>query len=319
MTVSEAVDGFLFACQYEKNLSPRTLRAYATDLRQFMTSFPCVGKDALISSVGKSELRSYIKALFQRFQEKSVKRKVATLKALFRYLEREDVITISPFQKMDVRIKEPIKVPRTIPIADLRRLFAHLYERVSKNKGFGANIVRDLALIEILFATGARIAEVCSLKRRDLDTEQGWVRVLGKGGRERVIQLCDPNTVAALRSHVNLHTADSSDNFLFLNARGNRLGEQSVRTLLRRYAQTAGITGDIRPHMIRHSVATLLLEQGVDLRHIQLLLGHQSVSTTQIYTHIDPRSQRAVLSSKHPRRLLISPIIAPIAPVDSHI
>jgi len=307
MTLAEAVESFLFHCQYEKNLSPKTLRAYNTDLRQF-TAFPRPGEQAEdIALLGKTELRPYIQSLFGRYQGKTVKRKVATLKALFRFLERDEAIAVNPFHRMDVRIREPARLPRTIPIHELRLLFGHLRDRVaaaSPDVPGRSRLVRDLAILEMMFATGARVSEVCGLNLCDLDTLEGWVRIFGKGARERLVQLCHPETITSLREHQQMRGIAAPEEPLFLSARGTRLTEQSVRVLLRRYARAAGVRSPVRPHLVRHSVATLLLEQGVDIRQIQFLLGHSSIATTQIYTNVDSRSQRAVLTDKHPRRLM---------------
>src|SRR5215510_9136193 len=127
MEIQEAVTQFLFHCQYEKNLSPKTLKAYSIDLRQFTEHLATHLEIATLPAVAKTALRAYIKSLFGPLKEKSIKRKVATLKALFHFLEREDVIAINPFRKMDVRIKETRRLPRTIPLADLKRLFKYLY------------------------------------------------------------------------------------------------------------------------------------------------------------------------------------------------
>ena len=305
MTVTQAVESFLFHCRYEKNLSRRTLDAYATDLRQLLE---WRGSDESIADLGKPELRGYLHNLFQRYREKSVKRKVATMKALFGHLEREEIIPISPFRRMEVRIKETRRVPRVVPLADLERLFSYLYQAChlqSANRSTYLTLVRDVAVLEVTFATGARVSEICHLRMEDVDLSEGWVRILGKGSRERIIQVCDDETLGAMR-HYEQTRAEyvSAEHFFFLNRRGRRLSEQSVRSSLRRHAAAAGLQMAVRPHLLRHSVATLLLEEGVDIRHIQHLLGHSSIATTQIYTHVNGRSQRAILSAKHPRRRL---------------
>jgi integrase/recombinase XerD len=166
-------------------------------------------------------------------------------------------------------------------------------------------LARDTAVLETLFATGARVSEICHLRPEDVDLDDGWVRILGKGGKERVVQICDPAIIAALRGYqASREAVLPSETYFFLNRCGRRLSEQSVRTLLRRHAAQAGVGVPVRPHLLRHSVATLLLEEGVDIRHIQHLLGHSSIATTQIYTHVNARNQREVLTSKHPRRRL---------------
>jgi integrase/recombinase XerD len=308
MTLQEAIESFLFHCRYEKNLSPKTLSAYATDLRQLRD---CIGHtlaDPSVASAGKDDLRVYMHWLFERYQAKSVKRKVATAKCFWHYLELEDVVRSNPFRKMEVRIKHASRMPRTIPLSEIERLFRFLYRRLrSLGENHGPTymlLVRDIAVFEALFATGARVSEICNIRLEDLDLAAGWVRILGKGARERVIQLCGEDTLAPMRDYLRMRPVHINQPYFFLNRNGNRLSEQSVRNTLRRRAAAAGVRVAVRPHLVRHSVATLLLEEGVDIRHIQHILGHSSIATTQIYTHIDGRSQRAILTAKHPRRKL---------------
>jgi integrase/recombinase XerD len=310
MTLPKAIESFLFHCQYEKNLSPKTLRAYTTDLKQFSEHLASAGLAAsLVTELGKEVLREYIRVLFGTLAAKSVKRKVATLKALFGYLEREDVLAVNPFRKMDVRIRDRRRLPRTIALADLKRLFAHLYARKAKHAGGAddelAAILRDIAVIELLFSTGARVAEVCGLRVGDVDLAQGRVRITGKGRRERVLRCGHAEVAEAVRGYVEASPPAGPDDFLFRNSRGNRLSEQSVRAALRKHAAESGIGAPVTPHMIRHSVATLLLEEGVDIRYIQHLLGHSSISTTQIYTEVTEEAHERIVAERHPRRLLL--------------
>lgn len=318
MTIDEAVAQFLFHCQYEKNLSPKTLKAYSIDLRQFTEHLAKELEITDIAGVDKTALRDYIKSLFNHLAEKSVKRKVATLKAFLHFLEREDVVAVNPFRKMDVRIKETRRLPRSISLADLEKLFRHLYrlKRDWKKKDAAGYrlLIRDIAVIELLFATGARVGEICSVRKQDLDLRQGRVRILGKGGRERILQLCDQEVLGALKEHRSFSEDDEKNAEkgkegndekeapFFRNRGGSQLSEQTVRTALRRYTRGAGVLLHVTPHMLRHSTATLLLEEGVDIRFIQQLLGHRSIATTQIYTEVGAGAQRRVLAGRHPRR-----------------
>jgi integrase/recombinase XerD len=309
MILKEAIEQFLFHCRYEKNLSPKTLKAYSIDLRQVVDFLTANLPATHLEAIDKGALRLYIKTLFTGLAEKSVKRKVASLKALFHFLEREDLIALNPFRKMDVRIKETKRLPRGLSLPDLRRLFQHIYQAKSTNAGSAAPhyraLVRDIAVLETLFATGARVAEVCSLRLEDVDLTQGRIRILGKGARERLLQLPDKDTLAALLNYRALWLDPApSHPYFFQNRLGSRLSEQSVRSMLRRHASQAGLAHHLTPHMLRHSVATLLLEQGVDIRYIQHFLGHSSITTTQIYTAIHDHSHGQMLASKHPRRLL---------------
>jgi len=304
MTLAEAVSQFLFHCRYEKNLNPKTLKAYATDLRQ-MSEFLTRGGDVgAVALVGRTELREYIRHLHASLAARSLKRKIATMKSLFHFLEREDAIPVSPFRKMDVRIREARRLPRTVPLDQITRLFQHVHAaRAAAPEGSCRRraLVRDVAVLEALFATGARVAEVCSLRPEDVDLRRGRIRILGKGARERIVQLCHPQAIAALREYRTQEQVPGALWF-FSNRSGRRLSEQSVRTLLRRHAEAAGLHLHVTPHMLRHSVATLLHEEGVDIRYIQHLLGHRSIATTQIYTEVGEGSQRRMLLRHHPRR-----------------
>jgi integrase/recombinase XerD len=307
MVLTEGIEQFLFHCRYEKNLSPKTLKAYSIDLRQASEFLAGQLPSTDLQALDKVALRLYIKTLFTGLAEKSVKRKVASLKALFHFLEREDLIAVNPFRKMDVRIKETRRLPRSLSLPDLKRLFHHLYEAKQSTPAATLpyrTLIRDIAVLETLFATGARVAEVCHLKHEDVDLAQGRIRILGKGARERLLQLPEQDARAALLDYQALWLDPTASNpFFFHNRLGQRLSEQSVRTMLSRHATQSGLTRHLTPHMLRHSVATLLLEQGVDIRYIQHFLGHSSITTTQIYTAVTETSQAHILS-KHPRQLV---------------
>jgi integrase/recombinase XerD len=309
MTLKEAIEQFISHCRYEKNLSSKTLKAYSIDLRQvcdfLISNLPSTDLEA----IDKFALRLYIKGLFNGLAEKSVKRKVASLKSLFHFLEREDLIAVNPFRKMDVRIKETRRLPRSLSLSDLKRLFHHLYSAKrtlpSPTTPLYRRLVRDIAVLEMLFATGARVAEVCHLRLDDVDLTQNRIRILGKGGRERLLPIPARDTLAALLDYQALWLdAAPAHPFFFHNGLGRRLSEQSVRSMLRLHARQAGLTLHLTPHMLRHSVATLLLEQGVDIRYIQHFLGHSSITTTQIYTAICDHSHSRIILTKHPRYLL---------------
>lgn len=305
MTLPEAAAAFLFHCRYEKNLSPKTLRAYETDLRQFAAALPAEASGD-VAALERGVLRGYIQGMYAAYKEKSIKRKVATLKAFFRFLEREDTIVASPFRKMDIRIREARRLPRTLTLAEMQSVLAHLYGRLANGEGLPEPArrarVRDVAVVELLFATGARISEVCGLPASAVDVDAGTVRLMGKGSRERTVPIPDEQVLAILREYVRVEHGVAAEGFFFRGGRGGRLAEQGVRALLRRCQTQLGLGVRLTPHVIRHSVATLLLEEGVDLRSIQTLLGHTSIATTQIYTHVNDRHQRETLTLRHPRR-----------------
>jgi integrase/recombinase XerD len=191
-----------------------------------------------------------------------------------------------------------------VPIDQITLLFRHVYAaRAASPEGTPARaaLMRDLAVLETLFATGARVAEVCSLTLDAVDLVRGRFRILGKGARERIVQLCHPEALAALREY-RAETERFASAWFFCTRSGARLSEQSVRAIVRRHTEAAGLALHVTPHMFRHSVATLLHEDGADIRYIQHLLGHRSIATTQIYTEVGEASQRDMLLRHHPRR-----------------
>ena len=304
--IKDTINHFIFHCTYEKNLSSKTIKAYTIDLTQFL-SF----KDfnALhIQDINKYHLKEYLQYLYERqLKEKSIKRKFATLKALFTYLEFEEIIVVSPFRKMRLNIKEPKRLPQTIELKEIKKLFVHLYKIKAtfqnKHSYTYSSIIRDIAVLELLFATGIRVAEICHIKSNDFSNNFNELSIIGKGNKQRTIHICNSEVKLALKEYYLLFSDKiKKDNYFFINRFNNQLSEQSVRFMIRKYQKESKIDKHITPHMFRHSFATLLLEEGVDIRYIQQLLGHSSISTTQIYTKVSSKQQRKILNTKHPRR-----------------
>ena len=166
-------------------------------------------------------------------------------------------------------------------------------------------ILRDVAVMELLFATGVRVHELCNLRINDVDLKNKHIKVYGKGAKERYIQITNRDVVSALRRYQNEYIGKINETgFFFINNRGRKLSEQSVRFMVDKYAKSVNAELHITPHMFRHTVATLLLEEDVDIRYIQEFLGHSSITTTQIYTHVSLNAQKKILSKKHPRNKL---------------
>ncbi len=165
--------------------------------------------------------------------------------------------------------------------------------------------IRDIAVIELLFATGMRISELCSLKPSDIDLANNTVLIYGKGAKERILQIGNQEVLSALLLYQNIFAEDiAACGYFFVNRLRHKLSDQSVRFMINRYAKLAGISQHITPHMFRHSFATLLLEQDVDIRYIQRMLGHSAISTTEIYTHVSNTKQKDILVHRHPRNLM---------------
>ena len=219
------ITSYLNYCSKQKNLSKHTIKAYSIDLDQFI-SF----KDEM--SISKHDLTHYIQHLHENFKPKTIRRKIASLKAFIHYLYYQDIIDHNPFDKIDISFKEPLLLPRTIPEHLIRNILITLYSNIKSAATQHEKIIsiRNAAVIELLFATGARISEICSLKSRDIDLDAQTVRIFGKGSKERIIQIENYDVLSILNKYkaLFLHKMQS-DGFFFLNNRNQRLSEQSVR------------------------------------------------------------------------------------------
>ena len=306
MKLQEAIKLFESHCIYEKNLSAKTIKAYRIDLNQFLKYKN--SEDISLEMFDKLYLKDYIKYLFEKeLKAKSVKRKVGTLKTLFNFLEFEEFIELSPFKKMKLSIKLPKRLPITLDIKELRRFFKYMYDykqSISKQDTYTyKSIVRDIAVMELLFATGIRVSELSNLLKENINIKKGVINIIGKGDKERIIQICDINVKNALYDYYSLFKNDILKNgYFFINKWHNILSEQSVRFMIKKYSEKAQLKKHITPHVFRHSFATALLEENIDIRYIQKILGHSSVVTTQIYTKVNSKHQKKILSTKHPRR-----------------
>jgi integrase/recombinase XerD len=306
-SVQEQVKGFIFHCEYEKNLSLKTLKAYRIDLRQFSEFLDRDHPDASIDLVDKHILREYIRVVSTGNKPKTIKRKLATLKVFFNHLEFDDTIIGNPFRKIKISIKEGKYLPKTIPKPNIVQLFNSVYSiKDTLQQGStttNRTIVRDIAILELLFSSGVRVAELCYLRKENVDLQRGCVKIMGKGRRERLVPLCGVEDIRAIALYANLFQEEiDSGGWFFINRDGKRFSEQSVRLMIKKYAKVANLRDRITPHMFRHSVATQLLENGVDIRYIQTFLGHSSITTTQIYAQVTEESQRQVIEGRHPRK-----------------
>ena len=306
MNIQEAIKNFIFHCTYEKNLSTKTIKAYKIDLNQFENFKK--NSELLIKSIDKFYLKDYLKNLYEKnLKEKTIKRKFATLKAMFTYLEFEEYIIVSPFRKMKLSIKEPQRLPKTIELNEIKKLFRYIYTLKNEFQKIDSysykSIIRDIAVLELLFATGIRVAEVCSIKYTDFSNNLNELTIIGKGDKQRTIHICNKEVKMAIKEYMNnFKTQIQNEEYFFINRFNKKLSEQSVRFMIKKYQELCNIQKHITPHMFRHSFATLLLEEGVDIRYIQQLLGHSSISTTQIYTKVSLKQQKKILNTKHPRR-----------------
>jgi integrase/recombinase XerC len=304
MTFDAAIRAFGLYLRAERNLSPHTRRAYLGDVRALAAS---LGADADPARVGEAEVRGFLARLHRTRQPATRGRKLAALRAFFAFLVREGSCRLDPTAAIPGPRSAP-RLPRPLAVDDCVAL-CESAARDAVAQG-GARELRDRALLELLYGTGLRVGEAAALDVRDVDLHRGDVRVLGKGGKERVVPLpaAARAALAAWLDHRRAPGFLGTPLFTALR-RGEsggrpglrRLGERDIRRVLAARARLAGLTGRVHPHRLRHSYATHLLDMGADLREIQELLGHASLSTTQRYTAVSAERLLAVYDRAHPR------------------
>ena len=293
---------YLKNCETIKNLDRKTLKAYRIDLSQFTTfmqKYP--------DFTEKESINAYISSLHPQFAPKTVKRKIASTKAFYHYLMCEEKISINPFDKTNIKFREPKTLPRIIPEPILETFISTMYKQrtLATTKHQSNAILRDITVIELLFATGVRISELCNLKPQQIDLSSYKIIIYGKGSKERIIQISNNDVRKILLEYYSIFKADiTSSGWFFVNRLHQRYSEQSARAMIVKYLNIAKIDIHITPHMFRHSFATLLLEADVDIRYIQKMLGHSSIKTTEIYTNVSTSKQNSILAAKHPRNFM---------------
>lgn len=295
------IENYLEYCTQQKRLDAKTLKAYRIDLRQFAEQIACVN----VSNITSHILEDYIAKLHQKYKPKTAKRKIASLKALFHYFEYREISVVNPFNKIQVKFREPVILPKTIPLHTVEVFLSTIYKQRTNAKTDyqRKNALRDAAVIELLFATGIRISELCSLKIKDIDLDDRTILIYGKGSKERKLQIVSDDVAQVLEEYKKSFLSKiQSDNHFFVNQNGTALSDQSVRRMINKYASLASIDLHITPHMFRHTFATSLLESNVDIRYIQEMLGHSSINITEIYTHVTMSKQRDILTANHPRK-----------------
>ncbi len=289
-SLNEAKDRFLDHCRVGRSLSANTLKAYATDLADFAVF---VGGNEAVETINRDKLRDYARWLMDRrhLKEASVKRRIAALKVFFRWLEREEVLEITPFHRFDLVVRLPRRLPRGVSAEELKRLLEAIG---GEKEGFDALLLRLTVLL--LFTTGLRIGELAAVRMADLDRVEGVIQVRGKGNRERRVYLIGRELLRLLERYVVLrHRLSSEAEELLLISTGKPATPQYLRRRLIRAGKAAGLSRRITPHMLRHAAATHLVEAGVDIRFVQKLLGHASIATTQIYTQVSDNSLKEAL------------------------
>ena len=292
---------YLKYCRNQKRLDEKTLKAYRIDLAQFHAALSSTD----IIEITPAVLENYIADLHQKYKPKTVKRKIASLKALFHYFEYTEIIEKNPFNKIQVRFREPVTLPKTIPLHTVEIFLSAIYRqhKEARTDYQQKSTLRDKAVIELLFATGMRISELCSLKVNSVNLYDKSILIYGKGSKERKIQIGNEDVIHVLKEYKDAFAEQMKCcNHFFASLSGRPLSDQSIRRMINKYTSLAAIELHITPHMFRHTFATSLLEADVDIRYIQEMLGHSSINITEIYTHVAMSKQRDILVTKHPRK-----------------
>ena len=294
-----AVLGFLAYLEDQRHVSKQTLRAYASDLTQFRALLAERHGERLPGpeTIDALAIRGFVARLHNGgLAKSSVARKLSAVRSFLKHAVRSGVIDVSPAVGIPTP-KQPKLLPKNLTVDEV---FA-LLDRIT---GDDVAARRDRALLEFLYATGLRVGELAALDLDDVDHPGGLVRVLGKGNKERIVPFgskAKASLLAWLSASEALRRSGGKANALFLNLRGSRLTDRSVRRILDRRMQEAAIAAHVSPHALRHTFATHMLGAGADLRAIQELLGHASLSTTQRYTHVGVEALMAVYDKAHPR------------------
>lgn len=293
--LSNEIEKYLRVCADSKGLSPLTLKAYKTDFKQFICFMQ--GKDWL----NKEMIVLYIEHLHKEYEPKSAKRKVACIKSFYNYLESEDIIELNPFRKITVKYKEPVVLPKVIPLSDIERILKYANRTLQDAKTpYQCEVtLRNIIVLELLFSTGMRVSEISQLKKSNVNLSSNTIQIIGKGSKERIACILNRDIADMMKRYLTMQRHESE--YFFTNKRGEVYSDQSIRNMVDAYAKATGLAIHITPHMFRHTFATALLDEDVNIRHIQKLLGHSSIVTTQIYTHISTNKIRHILEEKHPR------------------
>ncbi len=303
MLISFACSNFLIVCEKNKNLSRNTLKAYQIDLRQFID---VVGQSLKLEEITRDHIRRYQHSILDRGSKpSSAKRKLACIKAMFRWYELEEVLATNIFHKIHIDLKPSKQLPKNIPTSEIKKLIATAKNQLGINSKQAYNsqqisnkiVIKSdfnkltaLLSLELMLCTGVRVGELVSISLEDIDLIGNRVKILGKGMRERFVFLPDKEVSELVRAYLLMRATTQTNHDKFLvNSRGMPSSTQFVRKLIADLAAKSLIMRKITPHMCRHSAACELLEAGIDIRHVQRLLGHQSISTTEIYTHVSDR------------------------------
>lgn len=286
--IDELLEKFIDYILVEKNLSENTVGAYKNDLLKFKEFLE--KKKLKLNSIENQDITEFIIFLKKKnLSSLSIVRILSSLRNFYKFLIGKGII-----KNLKLTIESP-KVEKKLPEV----LSKEEIEKILSVENLSKNSIRDLAILELFYGSGLRVSEVCNLKISDLNLDEGFVKIRGKGNRER-IAILNERTIELIRKYLSLRKPSTED-YLFLNSRRKRISRQSIWKIVKKYTKYAGIGKNVKPHTLRHSFATHLLSEGLDLRIVQELLGHKSISTTEIYTHLNKKQIKEIYKRFHPR------------------
>lgn len=294
--MQEFIELFLNYLSVERGLSANTISSYRQDIKAYLDFLVSLKIDSL-SGTSRDDIANFM--LYQKdrgMNANSIARRLAAIKGFYRFLVRERMLKADPSSLVDSP-KLWKKIPETLSINEVDALLAQPNLR-------GIQGMRDKAILEALYATGMRVSEAANLKLTNINLDIGFLRCVGKGNKERIVPL-GKKAILSIKRYTGFarpkQLKGKDSEFLFLSRFGKRISRQSLWKIIKRYAKEARIKKQIRPHILRHSFATHLLERGADLRSVQEMLGHANISTTQIYTHISKERLKSIHKMFHPR------------------
>lgn len=294
----EHLESFINYLTLERNFSPHTRTSYSNDLQRYLLYVQSLEKP--FTDITLTDIQQFIQELHNAgLEARSVGRNISAVRSFHKFLVRENALRVNAAENLH-QPKPPLHLPIVLTVDEVFRLLdAPLLEEPP-----GKYRLRDKALLEFLYATGVRVSELVNLQQSSCYLNAGFARIFGKGSKERLVPVGRSATewVNRYRQELRLNISNrESGDYLFLNARGKKLSRMSAYTIVRHFSAAAGITKKISPHTLRHTFATHLLEGGADLRAVQEMLGHSSITATQIYTHIDRTFIKEVHKTFHPR------------------
>ncbi|MDP3025526.1 MAG: tyrosine recombinase XerC [candidate division Zixibacteria bacterium] len=291
--LKSSIQDYLSYIQSEKNYSAHTFDAYKKDLFSFSDFLKSEQKEKITpDSIRRKDIKNYLIYLSQRgFDPASIQRKLSTLKSFFKYLQRKLKVKTNPASSLEAP-KRKKRLPRALSWPQVKSLLEpSLYQKEKEG-------LRDRAILELLYNTGLRLAEISSLKRGDIDFQAGEIKVLGKGNKERIVPIGE-NAAKILTGY--LDSKNSKDDFIFSNKYGEKLGRRGIARVVKKYGAKVIEEKKFSPHVLRHSFATHLLDEGANLLAVKEMLGHEKLSTTQIYAHVSLDRVKKVYQKAHPR------------------